>query len=155
MSTSTMTADRIEKQIRLRHPRSKVWHALTDSQEFGKWFGAIFTEPFRPGARLKAKITHPGYQHLTMEVIIERMEPERLFSWRWHPGAVVPDATFTDAQTTLVVFELQDVESGTLLTVVESGFDRVPIERRRQAILDNEEGWTGQMQAIERHLDQG
>lgn len=151
---STPTTDRIEKQVRLRHPRSRVWRALTDSREFGKWFGAIFTEPFALGARVRGRVTHPGYEHLTMEVAIERMEPERVFAWRWHPGGVEPDETFLDEHMTLVVFELVEVEGGTLLTVVESGFDRVPLERRAQAFRDNEGGWTMQMEAIAKHLDQ-
>jgi uncharacterized protein YndB with AHSA1/START domain len=150
---STITTDRIEKKVRLRHPRSKVWRALTDSQEFGKWFGAVFTEPFAPGARLQGKVTHKGYEHMTMDITIERMEPERLFSWRWHPGSAEPGETFSDEPTTLVVFELQEVPGGTLLTVVESGFDRIPLERRAKAFRDNDEGWTMQMKAIQDHLD--
>lgn len=150
---STITSDRIEKQIRLRHPRAKVWRALTDSRELGTWFGAVFTEPFEPGARVRGKITHPGYEHMTMDVTIERMEPERLFAWRWHPGAAEPGEDFSDEPTTLVVFELQEVPGGTLLTVVESGFDQIPLARRAKAWSDNEEGWTMQMQAIEGYLD--
>jgi uncharacterized protein YndB with AHSA1/START domain len=149
---TTTTTDRIEKQVRLGHPRSKVWRALTDSREFGKWFGAIFTEPFRPGTSLRAKITHPGYEHMVMEITIERMEPERSFAWRWHPGAVEPGEDVSGEPTTLVVFELQDVPGGTLLTVVETGFDQIPLARRAKAFRDNEEGWAGQMLAIEGHL---
>jgi uncharacterized protein YndB with AHSA1/START domain len=146
------TTDRIEKQIRLRHPRSKVWRALTDSREFGEWFGAIFSEPFKPGGRLQDKITHKGYEHMTMDITVERMEHERLFSWRWHPGACQPGQSFADEPTTLVVFELQEIPEGTLLTVVESGFDQIPLARRAKAFRENEEGWTGQMEAIEEHL---
>jgi uncharacterized protein YndB with AHSA1/START domain len=146
------TTDRIERTIELRHPRSKVWRALTDAQEFGKWFGAVFTEPFKPGARLRAKITHKGYEHMTMDVTIERMEPERLFSWRWHPGAAEPGESFSDEPMTLVVFELEEIPGGTRLTVVESGFDQIPLARRAKAFRDNDEGWTGQMKAIEEHL---
>ena len=149
---STMTTNRIEKQIRLRHPRSKVWRALTDSQEFGNWFGAVFTGPFEPGVRVGGRITHKGYEHMTMDVIIERMEPERLCSWRWHPGAAEPGETFSDEPTTLVTFELQEVPGGTLLTVVESGFDRIPLARRAKALRENDEGWAMQMKAIEEHL---
>jgi uncharacterized protein YndB with AHSA1/START domain len=149
---STTTTDRIEKQILLRHPRSSVWRALTDSKEFGEWFGAVFTGPFEVGARLKGRITHKGYEHLTMEVEIERMEPERLFSWRWRPGAAEPGETFSEEPTTLVVFELQEDPGGTLLTVVESGFDRIPLARRAKAFRDNDQGWAAQMKAIEAHL---
>jgi uncharacterized protein YndB with AHSA1/START domain len=149
---STLTTDRIEKKIQLPHPRSKVWKALTDSREFGKWFGAEFSEAFQAGARLRGGITHKGYEHMTMDVTIERMEPERLFAWRWHPGAAEPGEDFSNEPTTLVVFELQEVAGGTLLTVVETGFDQIPLARRARAFRDNEAGWTSQMQAIANHL---
>lgn len=149
---STITTDRIEKQVQLRHSPSRVWRALTDAQEFGKWFGALFTEAFKPGARLKGKLTHKGYEHMTMDVTIERMEPERLFSWRWHPGATKPGEDVSAEPMTLVVFELKEVPGGTLLTVVESGFDQIPHARRASAFKDNEGGWTSQMRAIEEHL---
>jgi uncharacterized protein YndB with AHSA1/START domain len=148
----TTTTDRIEKKIQLRHPPSKVWRALTDSREFGKWFGAVFTAPFAPGARLQGKITHKGYEHMTMDISIERMEPERLFSWRWHPGGREPGEDVSHEPTTQVVFELEAVAGGTLLTVVESGFDRIPLARRAKAFRDNDQGWAMQMQAIEAHL---
>jgi uncharacterized protein YndB with AHSA1/START domain len=144
--------DRIERTIQLRHSRAKVWNALTDSREFGTWFGAVFTEPFKPGARVQGRITHQGYEHMTMDVTIERMEPERLFSWRWHPGAAEPGQSYAHEPTTLVVFELTEIPAGTQLTVVESGFDQIPLARRAKAIRDNEDGWTGQMRAIEEHL---
>jgi uncharacterized protein YndB with AHSA1/START domain len=144
--------DRIERQIRLRQPRSKVWKALTDAREFGEWFGAIFSESFKPGARLQGRISHKGYEHMTMDITIERMEPERLLSWRWHPGACDPGESFADEPTTLVMFELHDIPEGTLLTVVESGFDQIPLARRAKAFRENEEGWAGQMKAIEEYL---
>ena len=87
-----------------------------------------------------------------MDVTIERMEPERLFSWRWHPGAAQPGEDFSDEPTTLVVFDLQDVPGGTLLTVVESGFDQIPLARRAKAFRMNDEGWAMQMKAIEGYL---
>ena len=149
---STLTTDRIEKKIQLPHPRSKVWRALTDSREFGKWFGAEFSEAFQAGARLRGGITHKGYEHMTMDVTIERMEPERLFAWRWHPGAAEPGEDFSNEPTTLVVFELQEVAGGTLLTVVETGFDQIPLARRARAFRDNEAGWAMQMQSIADHL---
>jgi uncharacterized protein YndB with AHSA1/START domain len=149
---STITTDRIEKKIHLRHPRSTVWRALTDAREFGTWFGAVFTEAFKPGARVRGRVTHKGYEHMTMDITIERMEPERLFSWRWHPGACEPGESFSDEPTTLVVFELQEVAGGTLLTVVESGFDQIPLARRAKAFRENDEGWAMQMTAIEEYL---
>ena len=150
---SPVTTDRIEKTIQLRHARSKVWRALTDSKEFGKWFGVVFTEPFALGARVRGKVTHKGYEHMTMDVTIERMEPERVFAWRWHPGACEPGQNFTDEATTLVVFELKEASGGTLLKVVESGFDQIPLERRAKAFRDNEDGWAQQMKAIAEYLD--
>jgi uncharacterized protein YndB with AHSA1/START domain len=149
---SPITDDRIEKTIQLRHPRSAVWRALTDAQEFGQWFGAVFTEAFKPGARLRGRVTHKGYEHMTMDITIERMEPERLFSWRWHPGAWEPGESVSDEPTTLVVFDLQDAPGGTLLTVVESGFGQIPLARRAKAFRENDEGWAMQMKAIEEHL---
>src|SRR5262245_16299118 len=149
---STMAADRIEKRIHLRHPRSSVWRALTDSHEFGTWFGAVFTEPFTPGARVRGRITHPGYEHMIMDITIEEMVSERRFSWRWRPGACEPGEDVSGEPMTRVVFELTDAPGGTLLTVVESGFDRIPLARRAKAFRDNAEGWAGQMTAIEAHL---
>jgi uncharacterized protein YndB with AHSA1/START domain len=152
-TTTTTTPDRIEKQIRLRHPRARVWRALTDSREFGRWFGAVFDDPFRPGATVRGKITEPGYEHLVMELVIERMEEERVFAWRWHPGAPGPGEDFSNEPTTLVTFELEDAPGGTLLTVVESGFDRIPLARRASAFGMNQEGWAEQARRIERYLD--
>ncbi|HUG52186.1 MAG TPA: SRPBCC family protein [Vicinamibacteria bacterium] len=148
----TATTDRIEKRIQLRHARSRVWRALTDAREFGQWFGVVFDETFEPGARVRGRITHPGYEHMTMDITVERMEPERLFSWRWHPGAAEPGQGFADEPTTLVVFELAESKGGTLLTVVETGFDRIPLARRAKAFEENHEGWAMEMQAIEEHL---
>ena len=146
------TTDRIEKQVLLRAPRARVWRALTSAEEFGAWFGVTIAGPFTPGARIRGQITHTGYEHLTMEITIERMEPERLFSWRWHPYAIDPAVDYASEPATLVVFELQDVPGGTLLTVVESGFDRIPLARRADAYRGNEEGWTAQMKAIQDYV---
>jgi uncharacterized protein YndB with AHSA1/START domain len=146
------TTDRIEKSVLLRAPRARVWRALTDSKEFGGWFGATFTDPFRPGATVAGRITHPGYEHLTMEVTIDEMVPERRFSYRWHPYAVKTGVDYSSEPPTLVTFTLDDAEGGTLLKVVESGFDRIPISRRAEAQKSNDSGWTEQMKAIEAHL---
>jgi uncharacterized protein YndB with AHSA1/START domain len=149
---STTSTDRIEKQVLLRAPRSRVWRALTDSQAFGEWFGVKLADPFTPGARVRGAITHPGYEHLTFEITIEQMEPERLFSWRWHPHAIDPGTDYSAEPTTLVVFELAEVADGTLLKVVESGFDGIPLERRLEAYRGNEGGWEWQMQSIEKYV---
>jgi uncharacterized protein YndB with AHSA1/START domain len=147
---STTTTDRIEKHVQLRAPRARVWQALADARQFGSWFGVAIEGSFAPGARVQGRITHPGYEHVPFDIAIERMEPERLMSWRWHPGSV--EATDSEAPTTLVVFELEEVDGGTRLTVVESGFDALPPERRAAAYRGNDDGWTQQMVAIERHV---
>ena len=149
------STDRIEKKVVLRAPRAHVWRALTDWKEFGQWFGVIMAGPFTPGARLKGKITHKGYEDAPFEITIERMEPERLFSYRWHPYAHDLKVDYSAEPTTLVVFELQESGEGTLLTVVESGFDRIPLARRAEAYRMNDQGWAEQMKSIERHVAQG
>jgi uncharacterized protein YndB with AHSA1/START domain len=146
------STDRIEKTILLRAPRSRVWHALTDPQEFGAWFRVKLEGAFGEGATVRGRITHPGYEHVTMEMLIVRMDPERLFSYRWHPYAVSPDVDYSAEPTTLVEFRLEEVTGGTRLTVVESGFDRLPSERRAEAFRMNEGGWSEQMLNIERHV---
>jgi len=151
---AAMSTDRIEKKVLLRAPRARVWRALTSAEEFGKWFGAQMAGKFAPGARVKGKITHKGYEHVPFEVDIERMEPETLFSWRWHPGVTEPDVDYSSEPKTLVVFQLEEVPDGTLLTVVETGFDQVPLARRAAAYRDNNGGWEGQIKAIERYVAQ-
>jgi len=147
--------DRIEKSIVLRAPRARVWRALTDAQEFGTWFRVKLDGPFSEGATVRGRITHPGYEHLTMEMQVERIEPERLFSYRWHPYAISPAVDYSAEPTTLVEFRLDDVPGGTRLTVVESGFERLPSGRRAEAFRMNEGGWAEQMGNIERHVAAG
>jgi uncharacterized protein YndB with AHSA1/START domain len=149
-TTPQSSTDRIQKTTVLRAPRSKVWRALTDPAQFSQWFGATLTAPFLPGARVKGPVTHPGYEHLTMDITIDRVEPERLFSWRWQPGG---DPDIDPAEpTTLVVFELDEVSEGTRLTVTETGFDRIPVARRAKAYRENDEGWTGQLENLRNYL---
>jgi uncharacterized protein YndB with AHSA1/START domain len=150
MDSST---DRIERSILLKAPRSRVWRALANAEEFGNWFGVAFKgKTFAAGERVQGQITHPGYEHVVFEVLIERMEPERLLSWRWHPYAVDPSVDYSHEPTTLVVFELKEVEGGTLLSVVESGFDSMPPSRRLEAFRMNSGGWDEQMKNIEKHV---
>jgi uncharacterized protein YndB with AHSA1/START domain len=153
MSTVTST-DRIEKEIVLKAPLAKVWRALTEPAEFGKWFGAEMKDTFTPGARVQGRITHPGYEHLTLDMTVERMEPQRLFSWRWHPYAVDPERDYSGEPTTLVECELTEVPGGTRLRIVESGFDRVPMARREEAFRMNSQGWAAQVKNIESYLDE-
>ena len=149
--TMTMT-DRIEKRAVLRAPRSRVWRALTDGAEFSTWFGVKLEAPFSEGATVRGQITTPGYQHLTMEVQVERIEPERYFSFRWHPNAIDPNTDYSGEATTLVEFRLDESPDGTVLTITESGFDRIPLARRAEAIRGNDGGWTAQLRRIEQHV---
>jgi uncharacterized protein YndB with AHSA1/START domain len=149
-----MNTDQIEKSIILRAPRARVWPALADADMFGQWFGVKLNGSFLPGARLQGKVTHKGYEHMPFEITIERVEPEKLLSMRWHPNAIDPNRDYSAEPTTLVVFELTDVPEGTLLKVVESGFDRIPLDRRAEAYRGNERGWAAQMKSIEQYVSQ-
>ncbi|MCA1581029.1 MAG: SRPBCC family protein [Acidobacteria bacterium] len=147
-----MGQDRIEKKIVLKAPRSRVWRALSDSKEFGRWFGVELESPFAPGARVQGQITLKGYEHVKMDITIERIEPETLLSYRWHPYAVQPGVDYSAEPTTLVEFTLAEVPGGTELTVLESGFDRIPAARRAEAFRMNDTGWASQLRNIERHV---
>jgi uncharacterized protein YndB with AHSA1/START domain len=147
-----MNTDRIEKSIVLRAPRARVWRALADSKEFGAWFGVALEGAFAEGATVRGNITYPGYEHLTMEVVVERMEAERYFSYRWHPYAVDPKVDYSAEPATLVEFSLAEAEGGTRLTIVESGFDRIPAARRAEAFRMNDNGWSEQIKNVERHV---
>jgi len=144
--------DRIEKSLVLRAPRARLWRALTDAEEFGSWFRVKLEGAFREGATVRGRITYPGYEHVTLEMLIERMDPERVFSFRWHPYAVSPDVDYAAEPTTLVEFRLEEMGRGTRLTIVESGFDRLPRGRRDEAFRMNDQGWSEQMGNIERHV---
>jgi uncharacterized protein YndB with AHSA1/START domain len=151
MNTST---DRIEKQILIKAPRHRVWRAITNSAEFGTWFRVLLKDPFIPGKDISGPIQYPGYEHLTWTVTVDKMEPEHLFSFRWHPHAIDPNKDYSREPTTLVTFELTEVPGGTLLKVTESGFDGIPLERRNTAYRGNSAGWGIQMTNIERHVSQ-
>jgi len=146
--------DRIEKTVMLRAPRSRVWRAITAADQFGTWFGVKLEGPFAEGAAARGKITYPGYEHLTLEMLVDRIEPERYFAFRWHPYAIDPDVDYSAEPTTLVEFRLDEAPGGTLLTIVESGFDRIPLARRAEAFRMNEGGWTEQVKNIERYVSQ-
>jgi uncharacterized protein YndB with AHSA1/START domain len=149
-----MSTDRIEKRVLLHAPLTRVWRALADARAFGEWFGVTLNGSFAPGVRLSGKVAHEGYEHVPFEITVERMEPERLFSWRWHPHAINPQIDYSAEPTTLVVFELEATAEGTMLTVVESGFDGIPLARRLEAYRGNDQGWAVQMKAIEGYVGQ-
>ena len=144
--------DRIEKSIELKAPVSRVWRALTDYREFGEWFRVELEGPFVPGQVSRGRITYPGFEHVTMQVTVQKMEHERLFSYTWHPYAIDPKVDYSHEPPTLVEFKLEEIPSGTRLTVTESGFDKIPASRRAEAFRKNESGWAAQIQNIERHV---
>jgi uncharacterized protein YndB with AHSA1/START domain len=154
MSNGNSDTDRIERSIVINAPRERVWRALSNAEEFGTWFGVKLPGgTFAPGQRACGNIIHPGYEHIVFEVVVDRVEPQQLLSWHWHPYAVEPGVDYSAEEPTLVTFTLADAPgNGTLLTVVESGFDKVPPQRRLEAFRMNSRGWEAQMQNILRHL---
>jgi uncharacterized protein YndB with AHSA1/START domain len=147
-----MANDRIEKQIDLKAPVSRVWRALTDYREFGGWFRVKLEGPFVAGKEARGQITHPGYEHLQMTMVVQKIEPERLFSYTWHPYAIDPNVDYSQEAPTLVEFTLEKSAKGTLLKVTESGFDRIPSDRRLEAFRMNENGWAQQLKNIESYV---
>lgn len=146
------STDRIEKRVVLRAARSRVWRAIATAEEFGAWFRMNLEGGFAEGATIRGRITIPGYEHVTLEMLVERIEPERYFSYRWHPYAVDPKVDYAAEPTTLVEFTLEEMDGATALTIVESGFDRIPLARRAEAFRMNDQGWAGQIKNIERYV---
>jgi uncharacterized protein YndB with AHSA1/START domain len=153
-----MNTDRIEKSIVLHAPLSRIWRALSDSTEFGTWFGMKFEGPFVAGASVRGVITpttvdaevaksQKSHEGMALEFLVERMEPEHILSFRWRP---VTDSSAEPA--TLVTFALEEAADGVVLTVTESGFDQIPLERRAKMFAANEQGWSAQMKLIEKYL---
>ncbi len=151
-TTTTATTDRIEKHVTLDATRSRVWRALTDVEQFNGWFGVSLATPFAPGAEVSGQISIRNYEHVTMTIWIETMEPERFFSFRWHPYAVEAGVDYSSEPTTLVSFTLEDAGDATQLTIVESGFDAIPESRRAKAFAMNTGGWNGQAENIRKFL---
>ena len=149
-----MDNNRIEKRIELKASVARVWRALTDHREFGEWFRVNLEGPFVAGQVARGRIAYPGYEHLVFECTVTQMEPERLFSFTWHPYAIDPNIDYSAEPPTLVEFRLEPTESGTRLTVTESGFENIPAHRRAEAFRMNDGGWTEQMKNIERHVTQ-
>ena len=144
--------NRIEKHIELKAPQSRVWRALTDYREFGEWFRVNLEGPFIPGKTARGYITWPGYEHLLMEVVVQKLEPEDYFSFTWHPYAIDPKVDYSKETPTLVEFRLTKTKTGTALTVIESGFEKIPRERFADAFRMNEDGWTQQLKNIEAYV---
>jgi uncharacterized protein YndB with AHSA1/START domain len=145
--------DRIEKTVELKAPVARVWRALTDYQEFGQWFRVRVDGPFVAGQVARGNITHPGYEHLRWEAVVQRMEPERLFSFTWHPYAIDPNQDYSGEPPTLVEFTLEKIATGTRLRIVESGFDKLPAKRRDEAFRMNDRGWSIQIENIAQHVE--
>jgi uncharacterized protein YndB with AHSA1/START domain len=146
--------DRLQKQIHLKAPRSRVWKALADYREFSAWFGVNLESPFVPGQITSGQITIPGYEHIRLEATVQKLEPERYFSYTWHPYAIEPGVDYSKEPPTLVEFTLEEKGGETILTVTESGFAKIPAHRRDKAFHMNEEGWTDQLENIREHIAQ-
>jgi len=149
-----MSSNRIERSVVIQAPRERVWRALSDAEAFGTWFGAdLKRQRFEAGRRTRGRITIAGYTHVWFDVVIDRIEPQSLLSYRWHPYAVDPAIDYGQETPTLVTFTLQDAPGrATRLTVVESGFDKVPPQRRLEAFRMNDQGWDAQIRNIVRHV---
>jgi len=146
-------SDRIEKTILIEAPLEQLWAALTNIEKLGSWFGANLAGAIEPGSRIRGPVTHPGMEHLTWEAVIESVEPPRLLSWRWHPHGIDSDVDYSLEPTTLVAFHLESASGGTMVRLVESGFDGIPIERRAQAFEGNSEGWGMVLQSIRQRFE--
>ena len=142
----------IEKQVAIKAPVSRVWRALTDYKEFGEWFRVKLEGPFVAGQVSRGLLTYPGYEHLKWEAVVEKIEPQTLFSFTWHPYAIDPKVDYSKETPTLVEFRLEKTAAGTLLRVKESGFDKIPNHRQLEALRMNDGGWAEQMKNIESYV---
>jgi uncharacterized protein YndB with AHSA1/START domain len=144
--------DKIEKRVFLRATRAKVWRAISDAKQFSAWFGVNLEGDFAAGESIRGKVTYKGLEHLTMEIAIVAIEPERYFAYRWHPAALDPNVDYSSEPTTLVEFELAEADGGCQLSIRESGLDKIPEARRANVLRLNSEGWTEQVANIEKYL---
>lgn len=158
-----MSADRIEKNVELRAPLDRVWRAISDANEFGRWFGIHFEGPFVAGASVTGVITptevddavaemQKPYAGLSDVWEIVAVEPPRRLAFRWHPFGAESGVDYATEPTTLVEFTLTETDDGVLLRIVESGFDAIPAHRRRTAFEANTEGWTAQVELVRQYL---
>ncbi len=159
----TTTTNRIEKRVLLRAPQERVWRAISNASEFGAWFGVELDGSFARGVRMTGRITptqvdpdvartQEQYRGTPLEFYVERVEPMSLFSFRWHPFAIDRTVDYSNEPMTLVTFTLEPADGGTMLTIVESGFDAIPIARRADAFEANDEGWSLIVQLVEKYL---
>lgn len=144
--------DRIEKRVVLAASPGRVWRAVSDSEEFGAWFGARIGEPFRAGRTVHAWVTTPGYEHLEFDMHIEAVEAKERFAFRWCPHVLDADVDPRNEPTTLVEFELEPAGDGTLLVVRETGWEAIPDWVRGESFARNESGWGEQLNNIARHV---
>jgi uncharacterized protein YndB with AHSA1/START domain len=147
----TTSTDRIEQRVVLRAPRTRVWRAIANAEEFGTWFRMKLEGAFAEGKPIRGMITVPGFEH-AVEMLVERIDPERYFSYRWHPYAIDPAVDYSAEPTTLVEFKLEEIDGGTAVTIVESGFDRIPLARRAEAFRMNDKGWAGQIKKLAQYV---
>lgn len=149
---NTAGTDRIEKTLVLRAPRSRVWRAITSAKEFGTWFRMSLDGEFTAGAKVPARVAIPGYEHMKVEFHVANIDPERYFAYRWHPYPNDATVDYSTEPMTLVEFTLEDSGNDTALTIVESGFDKLPATRRAEAFRMNDGGWTGQMKNLAQYV---
>jgi uncharacterized protein YndB with AHSA1/START domain len=149
-----LMSDRIEKRIELKAPVGRVWRALTDHVEFGEWFRVKLEGPFVVGEESRGYITWPGYEHLVWRARVTVMEPEKRFAFTWHPYALEAPENYVNETPTLVEFTLEATATDTLLTVVESGFEKLPAGRQAEAFRMNDNGWGQQMGNIKIHVEE-
>ena len=147
-SDTPKTTDRIEKRLEVNAKRSRVWRALADATEFGTWFGIKVDRPFTPGTTVIGQLTMKGYEHVKLEMRIEKVEPEGYFAYRWHPAAIDTKVDYSAEPMTLVEFRLEESAGGTTVLISESGFDQLPASRRAEAFRMNEGGWASQSKKL-------
>lgn len=152
IAATKSNTDRIEKHFEVRAPRSKVWRAIADSQQFASWFGVKIDGAFAEGETVRGFVTSKGYEHFKIVFQVQKMEAERYFAYRWHPYPSDPNVDYSQEPTTLVEFTLEETAGGTSVTIVESGFDQIPLARRAEAFRNNDGGWTGQVKNLTKYV---
>lgn len=148
-----VSTDRIEQQLQIRAPRSKVWKALTDLGQFQQWFGATLAGSFAVGKNAKGHVNAKGWEHVQIDIDVVKLEPEGYFAYRWRPFAVEADRDYSKEPKTLVEFKLDEVDGGTRVTVIESGFEKLFADRKDEAFRMHEGGWDGQLKNIAKYVE--